>query len=106
LYLFIFDFTLKHIPGSSIGKADSLSRHLDWQVKIKRDNEDKVLVKKEWLEVRATQMTEVIIKETDLLEKIRKSEAKIAEELFSKMRNKFGEIAEEEQKISLLFLYY
>jgi len=26
LYLFRFDFTLKHVPGSSMGKADSLSR--------------------------------------------------------------------------------
>jgi len=26
LYLSRFDFTLKHVPGSSIGKADSLSR--------------------------------------------------------------------------------
>jgi len=35
-----------------------------------------VLVKKEWLEVRATQMTEVVIKRVDLLEEIRKSDAK------------------------------
>jgi len=26
LYLSRFDFTLKHMPGSSIGKADSLSK--------------------------------------------------------------------------------
>ena len=35
-----------------------------------------MLLKKEWLEVRATQVVEVIIDEIDLLEKIRGSEAK------------------------------
>ena len=67
---------LKHVPESSIGRADSLSKHPDWQVEIERDNEDRVLVKKEWLEVKATQVTEVVIKGVDLLKKIRKSETK------------------------------
>jgi len=40
LYLSRFDFILKHVPGSSIERADSLSRHLDWQVGIERDNKD------------------------------------------------------------------
>jgi len=35
-----------------------------------------VLVKKKWLEVRAIQVMEVIIKGVDLLEEIRKSDAK------------------------------
>ena len=43
---------------------------------MKKDNEDRVLVKKEWLEVRVMQVAEIVIKEIDLLEKIRKSEAK------------------------------
>ena len=64
------------MPESSIGKANSLSRCSDWQVEIERDNKDRVLVKKKQLEIRATQMTEVVIEEIDLLEKIRKSEAK------------------------------
>ena len=76
LYLSRFDSMLKHMPESSIGRADSLSRCLNWQVGIKRDNEDRVLVKKEWLEVRVIQVIEVVIKKVDLLEKIRKSEAK------------------------------
>jgi len=29
LYLSCFDFTLKHVPGSKMGKADSLSKRLD-----------------------------------------------------------------------------
>ena len=67
---------LKHVPGSSMGKADSLSRRLDWQKEIKRDNEDKTLLKKKWLEVRVTQVVEVIIDGVDLLEKVRGSETK------------------------------
>ena len=43
---------------------------------VERDNEDRVLVKKEWLEVRATQVVEIVIKGIDLLKKIRKSEPK------------------------------
>jgi len=57
------------VPGSSIGRANSLSRYPDWQVGIEKDNKDRVLVKKEWLEVRAMQVTEVVIEGIDLLEK-------------------------------------
>ena len=59
-----------------MGQADSLSRQLDWQIGIKRDNKDKVLVKKEWLEVRATQVIEMVIEGVDLLEEIRKLNTK------------------------------
>ena len=55
---------------------DSLSKQPDWQIGVERDNEDRVLVKKEWLEVRATQVMEVVIEGVDLLEEIRKSDAK------------------------------
>jgi len=76
LFLSRFDFVLKHVPRSSMGKANSLSRCWDWQKGVEKDNEDRVLLKQEWLEVRATQITEVVIEEVNLLEKIRKSEAK------------------------------
>jgi len=76
LYLSRFDFTLKHVPGSKIRKVDSLSRRPDWEVGVERDNEDKMLVKSEWLEVRKTEKVEVIVEEIDLLEKIRKSKVK------------------------------
>jgi len=59
-----------------MGKADSLSRRPDWQKGVERDNEDRTMIKKEWLKVRAMQVAEVIIDGVDLLEKIRKSEAK------------------------------
>ena len=39
LYLSQFNFTLKHIPGKSMGKTDRLSRRLDWQEGVEKDNE-------------------------------------------------------------------
>ena len=45
LYLSRFDFTLKHVLGSKIEKADSLSRRPDWKVGVERDNENETLVK-------------------------------------------------------------
>jgi len=45
LYLSIFNFTLKHVPESKIGKTDSLSRKLDWEIEMDKDNENKMLVK-------------------------------------------------------------
>jgi len=76
LYLLRFDFMLKHVLGSKMGKADSLSRRPDWEVGIEKDNEDEVLVKLEWLEVRKTERVEIIIKGVNLLEKVRQSKVK------------------------------
>jgi len=67
---------LKHVPGSKMGKVDSLSRRPDWEVGVERDNEDETLVKPEWLEVRRMERIEVIVEEVDLLEKVRKSKVK------------------------------
>jgi len=47
LYLFRFDFALKHILGSKIGKVDSLSKRPDWEVGVERDNKNETLVKPE-----------------------------------------------------------
>ena len=55
---------------------NSISKWPDWQISIERDNEDRVLVKKEWLEVRVMQVIEVVIEGVDLLEEIRKSDMK------------------------------
>ena len=76
LYLLRFNFTLKHVPGSKMGKADSLSRRLDWEVEVERDNENETLVKPEWLEVRRMERVEVIVEGVDLLEKVRESKVK------------------------------
>jgi len=76
LYLSRFDFVLKHISGSKMEKADGLSRRPDWEVGVEKNNEEQMLVKKEWLEVKRIRVTEVIIEGVDLLNEVRKSEAK------------------------------
>jgi len=52
LYLSRFDFALKHVAGKSMRRADSLSERVDWVERVERDNENQVILKKEWLEVR------------------------------------------------------
>jgi len=47
LYLSRFDFVLKYVLESKMGKADSLSRRPDWEVGVERDNENETLVKLE-----------------------------------------------------------
>ena len=69
MYLSRFDFTLKHVPGSKIGKAD-------WEIEVEKDNEDEILVKLEWLEVRKTEKVKVIVEGVDLLEKVKQSKVK------------------------------
>jgi len=59
-----------------MGKADGLSRKPDWKVGVEKDNKEQVLVKKEWLEVKRIRIAEVVIEEVDLLNKVRKCEAK------------------------------
>ena len=71
LYLSRFDFVLKHVPGSRMGKADGLSRRSDWEVGVEKDNEEQMLVKKEWLEAKRIRVTEVIIEGVDLLDKVK-----------------------------------
>ena len=53
-----------------------MSRRPDWEVGVERDNEDEMLVKPEWLEVRRTEKVEVIVEEVNLLEKVRQSKVK------------------------------
>jgi len=76
LYLSRFDFVLKHISGSKMGKADGLSRRPDWEVGVEKDNEKQTLVKKEWLDVKRIRITEVVIEGVDLMDKVRKCEAR------------------------------
>ena len=76
LYLSRFNFILKHVLGSKMGKADSLSRRLDQEIEVEKDNEDKTLVKLEWLKVRKAEVVEIIVDRVDLLEEVRKSKVK------------------------------
>jgi len=57
-----------------MGKADGLSRRSDWEKGGEGDNEKKTFLKPEW--IKSIQTGEVIVKGIDILEKIRKLEAK------------------------------
>ena len=59
-----------------MGKVNSLSKRLDWEIDVERDNENKTLVKPEQLQVKRTEKIEVIVKEVNLLEKVRQSKIK------------------------------
>jgi len=59
-----------------MGKADGLSRRSDWEVRVEKDNEEQTLVKKEWLEAKRIRVMEVVIEGVNLLDKVRKCEAK------------------------------
>jgi len=74
LYLSKFDFTLRHVPGAKMGKADGLSRRLDWKVDIEKDNKDQVFIKDNWIH----NLQEVVIEgpEVEMLEKIKKARSK------------------------------
>jgi len=71
LYLFRFDFTLKHVPGTRMGKADGLSRRPDWKIGVDKDNRNQVFIKNNWIR----SMYEVVVEgpEEDVLEKIKKA---------------------------------
>jgi len=74
LYLSRFDFTLKYVPGTKMGKADGLSRRLDWKVGVEKDNDNQVFIKDYWL----CSLQEVVIKEPeiDIVKKIKKAREK------------------------------
>jgi len=69
LYLSQFNFTLKYIPGKSMGKVDGLSRRPDWQEGVERDNEDQKLIKPEWI-----RGVEIMMEEEDLRERIKRAQ--------------------------------
>ena len=74
MYLSRFNFTLKYIPGVKIGKVDGLSRRPDWKIGVDTANEDRVLIKDNWIR----NLQEVLIEgpEVGILEKIKKARSK------------------------------
>jgi len=50
LYLSRFNFILKYVLGSKMGKADGLSRRSDWEKGGEEDNEERTLLKPEWMQ--------------------------------------------------------
>jgi len=69
LYLSQFNFILKHVPGKSMGKADGLSRRLDWQEGVEKDNKNQMLIKLKWV-----RRAETLVKEGNLREKIKRAQ--------------------------------
>ena len=74
LYLSRFNFTLKHILGTKMGKTDKLSRTLDQKVGIENDNNNQTLIKKQQI----YNLVKVVIEEqeTEIVEKIKKARSK------------------------------
>ena len=74
LYLSRFDFTLKHVLGTKMWKADGLSRRPDWKVGVEKDNDNQTLIKEQWI----CSLQEIIIKgpEVDIVEKIKRLEVR------------------------------
>jgi len=52
-----------------MGKADGLSRRPDWQEGVEKDNEDRMLIRPEWV-----REVEIVIEEGNLKEKIKKAQ--------------------------------
>jgi len=62
------------VARAKMGKADRLSRRLDWKVGVDKDNENQVFIKDNWI----CSMYEVVVEgpEVDMLEKIKKVRSK------------------------------
>ena len=55
-----------------------MSMRIDWAERVERDSENQVMLKKEWLEIRAMEKRQLLIKgaKEETIEKIKKSEVK------------------------------
>ena len=74
LYLLRFDFTLKHVPETKIGKADRLSRRPDWKVGVENNNNNQTLIKEQQIH----NLVEVVIEgpKVEIVKKIKKARNK------------------------------
>ena len=66
-----FDFALKYVAGKSMKQAD-------WIEGVKRDTKNQVMLKKEWLKIRAMEKIQLLIERAkeEIIEKIKKLEIK------------------------------
>ena len=58
-----------------MGRADSLSRRVDWVKGIEKDNENQVMLKEEWLEIRSMEQL-VEGSEEEIVKKIKEARDK------------------------------
>ena len=74
LYLSRFNFILKHILGTKMGKADELSRRSDQKVGVENNNDNQTLIK----EKQICSLIKVVIEglEVEIVEKIKKCRSK------------------------------
>ena len=87
-----------------MGRVDSLSKRVDWAEGVEKDNENQVMVKEEWLEVRAIEqlleeLEEEIVKRIkearDKDEEVIKAVEEIKKAEVKMLRNKEWQIEEE-----------
>ena len=62
---------MKYVPETKIGKADRLSRKLDYKLEIENDN-NQTLIKEQWIH----SLAEIEGPEVDIVEKIKKARSK------------------------------
>ena len=69
LYLSRFNFTLKYVPETKMGKTDRLSKRLDWKVEVEKDNDNQLFIK----DYQLYSLSKVVIEglEVDIVEKIK-----------------------------------
>ena len=74
LYLSRFDFTLKHVPETRMGKVGRLSRQSNWKVGVEKDNKNQVIIK----DSQVRKLEGIIIEglEIEVIEKIKKVRSK------------------------------
>jgi len=104
LYLSQFDFTLKHVAGVKMGKADRLSQRADWKVGVDKDNDNQIFIKDNWI----CSMYEVVVEgpEVDLLEKeLRGNKWKIEGELVLK-EGKVYVLKDKELRAEVIWLHH
>ncbi len=61
-----FDFALKYVAGKSMKQAD-------WIEGVKRDTKNQVMLKKEWLKIRAMEKIQLLIERAkeEIIEKLK-----------------------------------
>ena len=65
---------MKHVPETKIGKANRLSKRLDWKVEVEKNNDNQVFIKDHWIH----NLSDILIEgpEVGILEKIKIARSK------------------------------